>query len=160
MLVRSDVGGNIDRLAGRAATNPAAYEPDIFQIVRDEVAEGTHGGSSSCTKGLLWLKRAMQFIVALLGRLQRDPGTEVSTAVGEAYAETLQRFHGWIVSGTFTVAFKLVPSRQTFFERLECDPSDPAVLADMSGFCAAFGALLDEVHAFLDASGLDDPAKV
>ena len=56
-LVKSDVGGNIDRLATRAATNPVAYEPDVFQIVRDEVAAGTQGGSSSCTKGLLWLKR-------------------------------------------------------------------------------------------------------
>ena len=32
-LVKSDVGGNIDRLASRAATNPAAYEPDLFQMV-------------------------------------------------------------------------------------------------------------------------------
>lgn len=27
------------------------------QMVRDDVAEGTHTGSSSVTKGLLWLKR-------------------------------------------------------------------------------------------------------
>lgn len=56
-LVKMDVGGNIDRLADRAATNPEAYNPDIFQIIRDEVKEGTQGGTSSCTKGLLWLKR-------------------------------------------------------------------------------------------------------
>ncbi len=57
VIVKSDVGGNIDRLATRAATQPQRYDPDIFQIVRDEVAEGAQGGSSSCTKGLLWLKR-------------------------------------------------------------------------------------------------------
>ena len=56
-LVKSDVGGNIDRLATRAATQPDRYNPDIFQIVNDEVQEGTQNGSSSCTKGLLWLKR-------------------------------------------------------------------------------------------------------
>lgn len=56
-LVKKDVGGNIDRLAARAATNPAAYDPDVFQMVRDDVAVGTHTGSNSVTKGLLWLKR-------------------------------------------------------------------------------------------------------
>lgn len=56
-LVKKDVGGNIDRLAARAATNPAAYDTDVFQMVRDDVAVGTHTGSSSVTKGLLWLKR-------------------------------------------------------------------------------------------------------
>lgn len=56
-LVKSDVGGNIDRLATRAATSPTAYDLDIFQILRDEVAQGSNTSSSSCTKGLLWLKR-------------------------------------------------------------------------------------------------------
>jgi hypothetical protein len=56
-IVRSDVGGNIDRLSAAAAIKPEVYAHDIFQIVRDEVASGTQGGSSSCTKGLLWLKR-------------------------------------------------------------------------------------------------------
>lgn len=65
-----DVGGNIDRLAARAATNPAKYDSDLFQIVRDEVAEGTHTGSSSCTKGLLWLKRCAPTAPALTSLLQ------------------------------------------------------------------------------------------
>lgn len=58
-LVKHDVGGNIDRLAACAATNPEAYERDAFQMVRDDVAAGTHTGSSSVTKGLLWLKRCV-----------------------------------------------------------------------------------------------------
>ena len=57
MIVRSDVGGNISRLADRAAQRPEAYQADVFQMVRDDVAAGTHTGASSVTKGLLWLKR-------------------------------------------------------------------------------------------------------
>lgn len=56
-LVKHDVGGNIDRLASCAATKPEVYQADAFQMVRDDVAAGTHTGSSSVTKGLLWLKR-------------------------------------------------------------------------------------------------------
>lgn len=145
-IVKSDVGGNIDRLATRAATNPTSYQPDIFQILRDEVASGEHTGSSSCTKGLLWLKRlvyintqlpslpqcvniffiktvntlhfpsflshrAMQFVVALLNKLYTDRQISLSEAASETYYATLQQYHGWIVTGTFTVALKLVPSR-------------------------------------------------
>ena len=55
--MRVDVGGNIDRLAVRAAAAPAKYDPDVFQIVRDEMAAGTTSDSTSCAKGLLWLKR-------------------------------------------------------------------------------------------------------
>ena len=54
--MRSDVGGNIDRLRGRQATDPQKYEL-VFDIVLAEVAVGSQNGSSSATKGLLWLKR-------------------------------------------------------------------------------------------------------
>lgn len=103
MIVKHDVGGNIDRLATCAATKPDVYQADVFAMVRasqdalldletflcprtmalrlqcgtsqrnrctcrpaptpillqvrDDVAAGTHTGSSSVTKGLLWLKR-------------------------------------------------------------------------------------------------------
>jgi hypothetical protein len=56
-LVRIDVGGNVDRLAARAATDPARFNADVFQIVKDEVVAGSQADSTSCTKGLLWLKR-------------------------------------------------------------------------------------------------------
>lgn len=40
------------------ALSPAATHPlRPAQMVRDDVAAGTHTGSSSVTKGLLWLKR-------------------------------------------------------------------------------------------------------
>ena len=57
------------------------------------------------------LCRAMQFIVALLSRLQQDHSVTLHAAVVETYGATLQQYHGWIVSSTFTVAFNFVPSR-------------------------------------------------
>lgn len=55
-LVRSDVGGNIDRLRARQATAPEKFAL-VFDIVLAEMAAGEQNGSSSATKGLLWLKR-------------------------------------------------------------------------------------------------------
>lgn len=54
--MRSDVGGNIDRLKARQATDPDKFAM-VFDIVLAEVAAGQQDGSSSATKGLLWLKR-------------------------------------------------------------------------------------------------------
>lgn len=44
------------RLSDKAATDPVRYSR-VLPIVQDEVVAGTHGQSTSCTKGLLWLKR-------------------------------------------------------------------------------------------------------
>jgi hypothetical protein len=54
----------------------------------------------------------MEFIVAVLRRLHDDRAVGLSAAASETYYQTLQRYHGWIVTGTFTVALKLVPSRR------------------------------------------------
>lgn len=159
-LVKYDVGGNIDRLAACAATKPEAYQADVFAMVRDDVAAGTHTDNSSVTKGLLWLKRAMEFIVALLDRLFTDRQVTLSQAASDTYYATLQKFHGWIVTGTFTVALKIVPSREDFFDKVGILAGDEAALQQMHSFCSSFGTVLAEVQAFLAQHGLDDPAKV
>ncbi|KAL4855989.1 Importin beta-like SAD2 [Chlorella vulgaris] len=158
-LVKHDVGGNIDRLATCAATKPEAYGHDAFQMVRDDVAAGTHTASSSVTKGLLWLKRAMEFIVALLDKLYTDRNITLSAAASETYYATLQQYHGWIVTGTFTVALKLVPSREAFFDKVGATAADDASMQHMHAFCTAFGGLLADIQRFLAENDLDDPAK-
>ena len=54
-MVRSDIGGNIARLAQKLAADPAKFA-SLFTIVLDDIEKGDTGGTS-CTKGLLWLKR-------------------------------------------------------------------------------------------------------
>jgi len=55
-LIRSDIGGNIDRLAAAYAQNSAKYR-ELFPIVLDEVQRGEQEGKQSETNALLWLKR-------------------------------------------------------------------------------------------------------
>lgn len=55
MIVRSDIQGNIDRLTTRQQQDVLRYQL-LYPIVLDEVAKGDTG-STSCTKGLLWLQR-------------------------------------------------------------------------------------------------------
>jgi len=165
ILVKSDVGGNIDRLSTRASLRPQ-YLDDIFTIITDEVDAGSHTDSSSCTKGLLWLKRAMQFITELLNLLSfstntSEPPMTMSDAVTQSYASTLQPFHGWIVGSTFTIAFKLAPTRDSLFEKLGVvNKQGSEGMTQMAEFCEEYGSILKEIHEYMESNGLNDPAKV
>ena len=125
----------------------------------------------------------MEFIITLLQNVQENKTASLSEIASETYYSTLQRYHGWIVTGTFTVVLKFVPSREAFMETilLESEEStSPSYLseagthkerihkeqmearldASMSAFCSKFQNLLQEIHTFLDSKGLDDPTKV
>ncbi|KAK9836470.1 hypothetical protein WJX74_001113 [Apatococcus lobatus] len=156
LIVRSDVGGNINRLAQRQAQDPVRYKI-IDGIIDEEVAQ-QQLGSSSCTKGLLWLKRAMEFVVALLKRLHDDHDVSLATAANEVYYATLYKYHGWITSSAFVLALKLVPSREAFLEKLGTPGKE--MMEEMQQFIMVFGSLLAQIHKFLADKGLDDPAKV
>jgi Ca2+:H+ antiporter len=65
------------------------------------------------------------------------------------------------VTGTFTVALKLVPGKDHFFRSVGAHgPDDEAVMGPMHEFCESFDAVLSEIHKFLEDNGLDDPTKV
>ena len=49
----------------------------------------------------------MEFLVALLRRLHDDPEVDLPTAAQEAYAATLQPFHGWISASAFSLAWRV-----------------------------------------------------
>ncbi|EFJ40822.1 Ca2+/H+ antiporter, cation antiporter, membrane protein [Volvox carteri f. nagariensis] len=145
-----------ERLSQRAAKDPDRYAR-LFTIVTDEVVDNTHNGGSSCTKGLLWLKRAMQFICAILRRLHDDPTAQLSTIVAETYSQTLMQYHGFFTSSAFSLAFKFVPSREQFMSKVG---EGPDVMSELKAFVDGFSEILAEIHKFLDEQGLDDPTKV
>lgn len=158
VLVRIDVNGNITRLQERQATDPDTYS-DLFEMARAEVRSGQASSSQSATKGILWLKRAMEFVAALFQRLCDDQTQTLAAAASDAYSDTLYVYHGWITSAAFTVALKMVPSRQAFFAQFE-STRDSDLVAQMQTCLLAFRPMLQRVHDDLVREGLDDPARV
>lgn len=151
-LVKSDVGGNISRLDAKYNSDPSAYHL-LYNIVRKEIEEKTAKGSSSCTNGLLWLTRAMDFMVELFRNLLEHPDWSMTEACTNSYNKTLKKWHGWIASTSFTVAMKLAPDRKKFMEVIG---GTGDITSDMEKFCASFPLLLQENHKFLKSVGLDD----
>ncbi|CAM8934236.1 hypothetical protein QQ045_014258 [Rhodiola kirilowii] len=150
-LVKSDIGGNISRLESKYTTNPSKYNV-LYTIVQEEVNANTAKGSSSCTNGLLWLTRAMDFLVELFHNLLDHQDWAMSQACSEAYAKTLKKWHGWLASSAFSMAMKLAPDRTKFMEVIG---GTGDVNADILAFCANFSPLLDENHKFLACVGMD-----
>ncbi|KAK9665768.1 hypothetical protein RND81_14G134700 [Saponaria officinalis] len=150
-LVKSDIGGNITRLENKYNTDPAKFNY-LYSMVQVEVEIKTAKGSSSCTNGLLWLTRAMDFLVELFRNLLEHPDWTMSHACTESYSKTLKKWHGWLASSSFTVAMKLAPDRKKFMEVLGGD----AVKGDIENFLTTFTPLLQQNHKFLASVGLDD----
>ncbi|GLT76895.1 hypothetical protein SLA2020_485290 [Shorea laevis] len=152
VLVKSDIGGNISRLEAKYETNPSKYE-HLYGIIQEEVDTKTAKGSSSCTNGLLWLTRAMDFLVELFRNLLAHPDWTMSQACTDSYGKTLKKWHGWLASSSFTIAMKLAPDRKKFMEVIA---GSGDVDADMEKFCSTFPLFLEENHKFLASVGLDD----
>eukprot|EP00850_Spirogloea_muscicola_P002024 SM000007S20984 [mRNA] locus=s7:1443886:1445407:+ [translate_table: standard] len=151
VMVKGDIGGNIERLEKAYASKPPSYEL-LYDIVKAEVAQGTARGSSSNSNGLLWLTRAMDFLVALLRELRAHQEWSMAQVAREAYAERLKQYHGWIAQAAFTVALQLIPSRETFMDKLGGGPLEK----DMDEFVKDFSPLLLDNHEFLRSVDLDD----
>lgn len=151
-LVKSDIGGNITRLENKYLSNPEKYK-NLYGMVGEEVEAKTAKGSSSCTNGLLWLTRAMDFLVELFRNLLAHPDWTMTQVCTDSYSKTLKKFHGWLASSSFMVAMKLAPDRKKFMEVVG---GSGDVNSDMDQFCTSFAPLLEENHKFLASVGMDD----
>jgi hypothetical protein len=67
-IVKSDIGGNVDKLIAGTAAAPANVT--FAAVIDADIAAGKNaksGGSNA--ESLLWLKRAMEFIMLLLSKV-------------------------------------------------------------------------------------------
>ncbi|CAD6340186.1 unnamed protein product [Miscanthus lutarioriparius] len=153
--VNGNADGNGTRILPLGAVyglDPSKYE-HLYSMVQEEVQNKTAKGPSSCTNGLLWLTRAMDFLVELFRNLLEHADWTMTQACTDSYTKTLKKFHGWLASSSFTVAMKLAPNRDKFMEVISgtCD-----INADIEKFCTTFSPFLKANHEFLASVGLDD----
>ncbi|CAN1279268.1 Glycolipid transfer protein 1 [Linum perenne] len=148
-IVKSDIG---QRLETKYSTDPEKYKL-LYTMIQEEVQAKTAKGSSSCTNGLLWLTRAMDFLVELFRNLLTHQDWTMSQACTDSYCKTLKKFHGWLASSSFTVAMKLGPDRKKFMDVVS---GTGDINADIERFCSTFSPFLAENHKFLASVGMDD----
>ncbi|KAE8704619.1 Glycolipid transfer protein 3 [Hibiscus syriacus] len=111
----------VGRLEILLESDPTKYS-NMIGMLKKEESEGNARKGSSCSKAFPWLtsftlpkhaldtnskQRSMDFMVALLQRLVREPEQNMEQAVQESYNVTLKPRHGWISSAAFKRFYRL-----------------------------------------------------
>ncbi|CAI0434530.1 unnamed protein product [Linum tenue] len=151
--VKSDVGGNINRLSIVYESNPTKFN-FLHSVVQPEIEAKTAKSSSSCTNALLWLTRAMDFLIAVFQNMLDHPEWGMSQVCSSAYSKTLKKWHNWLASSSFMVVMKLAPDRKKFVEVIGRGNEDLNI--QMKEFCTRFSPFLRENHKFLVRVGMDN----
>ena len=160
-IVRSDVGGNIDRLDRAFQSDRTAFQT-LTSIPAAELARVSSPSDldgKSDAKGLLWLVRAQLFVAALLRGLTADRSASVATAARSAYGAHLKPYHGRLTSTAFSVALAFAPGRTSFFDAVG-GGGEESVMRDLGPWLDTWESVLADVLAWLDVHGLNDPCKV
>ncbi|XP_021641206.2 glycolipid transfer protein 3 isoform X2 [Hevea brasiliensis] len=134
----------------------AVLRQDINQNVQKESDEANARKGASCSKAFVWLTRSLDFTVALLQRLVKDPDQEMEEAVKDSYNITLKPWHGWISSAAYRVALKLIPDTKAFINLLKRkDENNDTLAEDMETFISLLVPILEEIHSILIFYRLD-----
>ncbi|XP_039043474.1 glycolipid transfer protein 3-like isoform X3 [Hibiscus syriacus] len=154
-VLRQDIHQNIQRLESLLESDPTKYS-NLIEMLKKEESEGNARKGSSCSKAFLWLTRSMDFMVALLQRLVKEPEQNIEQAVQESYNVTLKPRHGWISLAAFKVALKLVPDNKTFVSLLMTkDQNYNNLKEDMQTLISLLVPLLEQIHSILRFYRLD-----
>ncbi|KDO83648.1 hypothetical protein CISIN_1g025772mg [Citrus sinensis] len=155
LVLRQDIHQNIQRLEKFCELDPSKYA-NVVEILKKEASEGNARKKTSCSKAFLWLTRSLDFMVALLQRLAKDPGQKMEQAVEESYNIALKPWHGWISSAAFKVALKLLPDSVTFMNILMAkDETYDNLKEEMQTLTSLLVPFLEEIHSILRLQGLD-----
>ncbi|XP_022766304.1 glycolipid transfer protein 3-like [Durio zibethinus] len=148
-VLRQDIYQNIQRLEILCESDPTKYS-NLIEMLKKEDSECNARKGTSCSRAFLWLTRSMNFMVALLQRMVKDPGESMEQAVEESYNITMKQWHGWISSAAFKVALKLVPDNKTFISLLMTkDQNYDNLKDDMQTLISLLVPLLEEIHSIL-----------
>ncbi|XP_043720374.1 glycolipid transfer protein 3-like [Telopea speciosissima] len=154
-VLRQDVHQNIQRLEKLYESDPSIYS-NLVEVLKKEDSEGTARKPTSSARALVWLTRSMDFAVALLDKLVKEPDQTIEQAVESSYDIALKPWHGWISSAAYRVALKLIPDRKTFICLLMAGDEDYDKLKeDLQSLVSLLLPLLDDIHSILRSFRLD-----
>ncbi|KAL8452069.1 hypothetical protein Emed_001610 [Eimeria media] len=104
----------------------------------------------SGVRGMLWMKRALDFILSLIcnmfGTMKEATSKECAL---EAYNRILKPYHSFFVSHIVSLAFTLAPSKEEFVHRLGFEMQEAEACVDsieevIRPVISSLGKLLDE----------------
>uniref|UniRef100_A0A2C9LZD5 Glycolipid transfer protein domain-containing protein n=1 Tax=Biomphalaria glabrata TaxID=6526 RepID=A0A2C9LZD5_BIOGL len=127
-IAKKDMLGNVKRIEERFNTNKSQYT--TLNSIMEEDSKDSPKGHTSAIVGILWLKRGLEFLCAILDGLLKAYEKKViddnlRPIILEAYEKTLKPYHGMVSKFLFSVSMfmdllsiHLVDGCPTIFFRL------------------------------------------
>jgi len=150
-MASGDMRGNAETVKKLAEAKPGSTlgalingECDGKEVKALKAIAGD-GKTASCA--LLWLARALNFILKMLDELMKDKTKKMSDCVLAGYEVSLKPHHGFIIKKTFGAAVMAAPTRETFIAKL--GPSEEEVFSKLGGKSDALKTLVTAMSDFL-----------
>lgn len=126
--VASDIDAKMEILRGLKNGEQSEKYQDVQSMIQYEVDNNLikHKAkdSSTGTRNLLRLHRALEYIVAFLDGIPAlDDKDKCCSLSQEAYKKTLMRFHPWVVQKAALLAMHMLPTREGLIA-IVCEPTD------------------------------------
>eukprot|EP00918_Siedleckia_nematoides_P008302 GHVU01017988.1.p1 GENE.GHVU01017988.1~~GHVU01017988.1.p1 ORF type:complete len:244 (-),score=41.89 GHVU01017988.1:1795-2451(-) len=162
-LLKKDLNGSSDGVitAAKAQPEAAKYIEGLidFEIAHTKDLKTVLKNNVGIVR-MLWMKRALDFITAILIKALIDcPDKEVKECAKLAYEETLKKYHGWLLSNIVTMALSSCPSRQQLFTRLGFTDQAHATY-HLEVFRSVVIPILQKLNQALEDRGCNFPDKV
>uniref|UniRef100_A0A1E1X5N6 Putative glycolipid transfer protein n=1 Tax=Amblyomma aureolatum TaxID=187763 RepID=A0A1E1X5N6_9ACAR len=158
--IKADIQGNIDKLSDKYSTDTAGFAK-LLDMLQKEVDEGRNATSGRAIESLLWLKRALDFILQFLTEIHSG-NENLADCASKAYGRTLKQYHNWFVQKVFAVAVRAVPSMKSFRRDLAPSPSDAShpdyskqLYADCGEYVIALRSVLETINQFYKQRNLE-----
>uniref|UniRef100_A0A0G4HPA5 Glycolipid transfer protein domain-containing protein n=1 Tax=Chromera velia CCMP2878 TaxID=1169474 RepID=A0A0G4HPA5_9ALVE len=129
---------------------------EMETLGRDKVRADKKTG----TIGILWAKRAVQFVSTYLGLLIDKPEQTSGACASETYEKVLKPYHSWMVSGVVSMALSMAPSREQIFEKFGLGPDAAGAEGRVKGFLAVLNSVISQIEKLLEQHDANFPDTV
>jgi hypothetical protein len=156
--LKGDITNSAGTLEKAAMKHKCATLEDL--IVHELKHEGRHkvrADKTSGVIGMLWAKRAVQFIVMYLELLATRDDLTAPKCAQQTYEVVLMKYHGWFTSKAISAVMGLAPSKQEIFTKLGLHVDPKKAISDFVGI---MHPIIAELQRLLDEHDCDFPDKV
>uniref|UniRef100_A0A131YQ76 Phosphoinositol 4-phosphate adaptor protein n=1 Tax=Rhipicephalus appendiculatus TaxID=34631 RepID=A0A131YQ76_RHIAP len=158
--IKADIQGNIDKLNEKYSMDKDGFAR-LTAMLQKEVDEGRNATSGRAIEALLWLKRALEFILNFLSEIHGG-NENLADCATKAYNGTLKQYHNWFVQKVFAVAVHAMPSLKTFKRELAPSPKDAShpdyakqLQADCGEYLVALRSVLETINQYYKNRNLE-----
>uniref|UniRef100_A0A098LZX2 Glycolipid transfer protein n=1 Tax=Hypsiglena sp. JMG-2014 TaxID=1550645 RepID=A0A098LZX2_9SAUR len=151
--VKADLSGNIKKIRAVYESNPTKFKTLQNILEAEKEMYGSEWPKVGATLALMWLKRGLKFIQALLqslcdGEQDKDNPNLIRVNATKAYELALRKYHGWMLQKLFLGSVYALPYKSDLLKALEKgkEVKEEETLQKIHQFLSKATPILDTIY--------------